>query len=171
MNKSNIYFSVVHWILFLLIIPFINIYGAQYRVISNGLNVRCEPNNKATIIGILKNGDTLTVTNEVGKWAKVTIDQKEGYVYKKLIKKVEDKKNIDTEKPGFTKGFKGRFIEIFICSFFILAVIFAFKNRTPDKRFKVGYRINNYSFRDKLLIFLYSVAISILIKLFIGIIT
>jgi len=49
------------------------------------LNVRVEPDIKSEIVGKLYNGETVEITENLEYWLKISLNEKEGWVYKPLI--------------------------------------------------------------------------------------
>lgn len=52
----------------------------------NSLNVRAEASDSASILGKLNRGDKVTVQSVSGNWAKVTFNNRTGYVFKSYLK-------------------------------------------------------------------------------------
>ncbi|MGG3801442.1 N-acetylmuramoyl-L-alanine amidase [Metabacillus fastidiosus] len=58
---------------------------AEAVVSANELNVRSEPSLNSEVIGKLSKGDRITINEFIGNWAKITFNNKVGYVHKNYL--------------------------------------------------------------------------------------
>ena len=85
------------------------------KVTVSSLNMRKSADSDSKVVGVLREGDKVTIKDSTGSWYKVTSGGKTGYVYKKYIKvgsssdsssgsKSSGKKSSDKKSPGNSDG-------------------------------------------------------------------
>jgi hypothetical protein len=86
MNKRYLGFVV------LLLLPVYAFSEDAYKVVSDALNVRSGPGTEHTVVGSLKNGETVYVIEFVGDWARIANKDGagEGYVNRNYLDKIAE---------------------------------------------------------------------------------
>ena len=151
-----------------------SLYSQKYIVQPEKLNIRKSPSDTSEVLGKLSKGDTIIVINTYGYWFKININGTEGFVHKNFIEKVKELDNSDKSTPESKKGFKNGFSKGFGKSFWWVLIgvgmMFEGKTRIVDGRFKKGYRERNFTFKEVLIISIYTGIITTLIGLITGIV-
>ena len=70
--------------------------AGYYKVAATELNVRSKPSKKGKILSAVKNGETVLVSEFIGKWAKTDI----GWISGKYLKKINQKKSTSHSSPN-----------------------------------------------------------------------
>jgi uncharacterized protein YgiM (DUF1202 family) len=66
-----------------------DLFEPDYKVIVNRANVRKDPDSKAKIVSVLKQGDTVIVLEQTESWSKIILRRKGkvAWIYSSLLKK------------------------------------------------------------------------------------
>ena len=70
----------------LCLLPLCTALAKTGRVTASSLNMRKSANSDSKVVGVLREGDKVTIKDSSGSWYKVSSGSKTGYVYKKYIK-------------------------------------------------------------------------------------
>ena len=70
----------------LCLIPLCAALAKTGRVTASSLNMRKTANSDSKVVGVLREGDKVTIKDSTGSWYKVSSGSKTGYVFKKYIK-------------------------------------------------------------------------------------
>lgn len=70
------------------------------RVTASSLNIRKSANSDSSVVGVLREGDKVTIKDSSGSWYKVSNGKKTGYVYKKYIKVTDSSGGSSSKDSG-----------------------------------------------------------------------
>lgn len=73
-------------VILLCLIPCCAALAKTGRVTASSLNIRKKANSESSVVGVLREGDKVTIKDSSGSWYKVSSGGKTGYVYKKYIR-------------------------------------------------------------------------------------
>ena len=74
------------------------------KVTASSLNMRKSANSDSKVVGVLREGDKVTIKDSTGSWYKVSSGGKTGYVYKKYIKVGSSSDNSSSKDSGSKKS-------------------------------------------------------------------
>lgn len=83
MKKKHIFILLM---ILLCLIPLFASLAETGTVTASSLNVRAKASSDSNVVGVLREGDKVTIKESSGNWYKVTGNGKTGYVYKKYIR-------------------------------------------------------------------------------------
>ncbi|MBR4576128.1 MAG: peptidoglycan-binding protein [Clostridia bacterium] len=83
MKKKHIFILLM---ILLCLIPLFASLAETGTVTASSLNVRAKASSDSNVVGVLREGDKVTIKESSGSWYKVTGNGKTGYVYKKYIR-------------------------------------------------------------------------------------
>ncbi len=82
MKKRSLFFLLI---LVLCLIPLVSALAQTGVVTVDALNVRSSANSDSNVVGVVHQGDKVTIKDSTGNWYRISCKGKNGYVYKKYI--------------------------------------------------------------------------------------
>ena len=83
MKKSHALFMLI---LILCLIPLVSALAQTGTVTASALNMRAKASTDSSVVGVVHEGDKVTIKDTSGSWYKITCNGKTGYVAKKYVK-------------------------------------------------------------------------------------
>ena len=83
MKKRQLFFVLI---LILCLVPLFSAMAQTGVVTADALNIRASASTDSNVVGVVHEGDKVTIKDTNGNWYKISCNGKTGYVWKKYIK-------------------------------------------------------------------------------------
>ena len=82
MKKRQLFFVLI---LILCLVPFVSAMAQTGVVTADALNIRASASTDSNVVGVVHEGEKVTIKDSTGGWYRISCNGKTGYVYKKYI--------------------------------------------------------------------------------------